>query len=120
MYPLGLVARHLAWAAEEDIGAADRMPRLSPRVVVVSAEVISVLVVVTVIAIVNGSETAMEDGLGMRGIGVRRFLGEIRRLREHRGVTEIGHRGIDGRRPGRGLGRVHHHRGGEGRWKFVI
>jgi len=100
-HPLGRVARQLAWVAEGDIGVAGRMHRLSPRVVVESAEAILVLVVVTAIAI--GSETvivtAMEDGLGMRGIGVHRFLGENRRLHEHRGVTGIGHLRIDGRHP---------------------
>jgi len=111
MHPLGRVARHLARAAEGDIGAAGRMHRLSPRVVVVSVEAILVLVVVSV----SESESAMEVGLGMRGTGVRRFLGENPPLREHRGVTGIGHRGIDGRRPGLGLGRVRHHRGGGGR-----
>lgn len=62
MHPLGLAARHLARAAEGDIGVGDRMHRLSPRGVVVSAEAIWVLVVVIVTAIVNGNETAMEGG----------------------------------------------------------
>lgn len=83
MHPLGRVARHLARVAEGDIGAAGQMRRLSLRVVVESAEVILVLVVVI------GNETVMEDGSGMRGIGVRRILGENRRLREHRGVIGI-------------------------------
>jgi hypothetical protein len=115
MHPLGRVAPHPAWAAEEDIGVAGRMLRLSPRVVVENVEVILVLVAVIVIAIATVSGTAMEDGLGM-GIGVRRFLGENRRLREHRGVTGIGHRGTDGRRRGRlGRVRVRQRRGGVGR-----
>ena len=118
MLPLGREAPHLARAAEGDIGAAGRTHRLSPRARAESAEAILGLVAVTVTAIV--SETVvivMEDGLGMRGTGVRRFLGENRRLREHRGETGIGHRGIDGRHPGLGLGpgRVRHHRGGGGR-----
>jgi hypothetical protein len=119
IHPLGQEVRQLGRAAEGDIGVVGRMHRLSPRVVVESAEAILVLVVVTAIAI--GSETvivtAMEDGLGMRGIGVHRFLGENRRLHEHRGVTGIGHLRIDGRHPGLGLGLglVRHHRGGGGR-----
>jgi hypothetical protein len=60
MYPLGRVARHQARVAEGDIGGAGRMHRLSPHVVVESAEAILVLVAVTVT--VNGSETVMEDG----------------------------------------------------------
>jgi hypothetical protein len=107
------------------------MHRLSPRAVVESAEAILGLVVVTVIAIEIASETVeivMEVGLGMRGIDVRRFLGENRRLREHHGVTGIGHREIDGRHPGLvlGPGRVRHHRGGGGRcvdlfvWKMLF
>lgn len=83
MHPLGRVARHLAQVAEGDIGAAGQMRRLSLRVVVESAEVILVLVVVI------GSETVMEDGSGMRGIGVRRILGENHRLHEHHGVIGI-------------------------------
>jgi hypothetical protein len=51
----------------------------------------------------------------MRGIGVRRILGENRRLREHRGVTGIGDRGIDGRCLGLVLVLVRHHREGGGR-----
>ena len=92
--PLGREAPHLARAAEGDIGAVGRTHRLSPRAVVESAEAILGLVVVTVIAIEIASETVeivMEVGLGMRGIDVRRFLGENHRLREHRGVTGIGH-----------------------------
>jgi hypothetical protein len=89
------------------------MHRLSPHVVVESAEAILVLVVVTVT--VSGSETVMEgDGLGMRGIGVRRILGENHHLREHRGVTGIGDRGIDGRYLSLVL--VRHHREGGGRY----
>jgi hypothetical protein len=115
MHPLGRVARHLVRVAEGDIGVAGRMHRLSPHVVVESAEAILVLVAATVTVTVSGSETAMEDGLGMRGIGVRRILGENRRLREHRGVTGIGDRGIDGRCLGRVLVLVRHHREGGGR-----
>ena len=119
MHPLGQVAPHPARAAEEDIGVAGRMPRLSPRVVVENVEVTLVLVavIVIVIATVSGTATAtaMEDGSGM-GIGVRRFLGENRRLREHRGVTVTGHRGTDGHRRGRlGRVRVRRRRGGVGR-----
>jgi hypothetical protein len=113
MHPLGRVARHLVRVAEGDIGVAGRMHRPSPLVVVESAEAILVLVAVTVT--VSGSETVMEDGLGMRGIGVRRILGENRRLREHRGVTGIGDRGIDGRCLGLVLALVLHHREGGGR-----
>jgi len=113
MYPLGRVARHLALVAEGDIGVAGRMHRLSPHVVVESAEAILVLVALTVTG--SGSETVMEDGLGMRGIGVRRILGENRRLREHRGVTGIVDRGIDGRRLSLVLVLVRHHREGGGR-----
>jgi hypothetical protein len=116
MHPLGRVARHLARVAEGDIGVAGRMHRLSPHVVVESAEAILVLVGVTVTG--SGSETVMEeDGLGRRGIGARRILGENRRLREHRGVTGIGDRGIGGRRLGLlVLVLVHHHREGGGRF----
>jgi hypothetical protein len=113
MHPLGRVARHLAWVAEGDIGAAGQMHRLSPHVVVESAEAILALVAVTVTVI--GSETVMEDGLGTRGIGVRRIPGENRRLREHRGVTGIVDRGIDGRFLGLVLALVRHHREGGGR-----
>lgn len=109
IHPLGRVARQLARAAEGDIGVAGRMHRLSLRVVVESVEVNLVLVAVTA----SGSGIAMEDGLGM-GIGVRRFLGETRRLHEHRGVTGIGHRGTDGHRRGLGLVRVRQRRGGGG------
>jgi len=119
MHLLGRVAQYLARVAEEDIGVAVRMHRLSPHVAVENAEVISLLVAVTVTvtatATGSGSETAMEVGLGMRGIGVRHFLRENRRLREHRGVTGSGDRGIGDRCLGLGLGRVLHHRGGEGR-----
>ena len=114
MRPLGRVAQHLARVAEGDIGVAGRMHRLNPRVVVESAEAILVPVGVTVT--VSGSETVMvEDGLGMRGTGVRRILGEIHRLREHRGLTGIGDRGIDGRCLGLVLVLVRHHRVGGGR-----
>jgi hypothetical protein len=113
MHPLGRVARHLAWVAEGDIGVACRMHRLSPHVVVESAEAILVLVAVTVTVI--GSETVMEDGLGMREIGVRCILGENHRLLEHRGLTGIGDRGIDGRCLGLVLVLVHHHHEGGGR-----
>jgi hypothetical protein len=113
MHPLGLVARHLVRVAEGDIGVAGRMHRPSPLVVVESAEAILVLVAVTVT--VSGSETVMEDGLGMRGIGVRRILEENRRLREHRGVTGTGDRGIDGRCLGLVPVPVRHHREGGGR-----
>ena len=117
MHPLGQVAqvaRHPAWVAEGDIGVAGRMHRLSPHVVVESAEAILVLAAVTVT--VSGSETAMEDGLGMREIGVRRILGENRRLREHRGVTGIVDRGTDGRCLGLVLVLVRHHHEGGGRY----
>ena len=109
IHPLGRAARQLAQVVEVDIGVAGRMHRLSLRVVVESVEVNLVLGAVTA----RGSGIAMEDGLGM-GIGVRRFLGETRRLREHRGVTGIVHRGIDGRRRGLGLVRVRQRRGGGG------
>lgn len=111
IHPLGRVARQLVRAAEGDIGVAGRMHRLSLRVVVESVEGNLVLGAVT--ASGSGSGIAMEDGLGM-GIGVRRFLGETRRLREHRGATVIVHRGIDGRRRGLGLVRVRQRRGGGG------
>ena len=110
MHPLGRVARHLARVAEGGIGVAGRMRRLSPHVVVESAEAILVLVAVTVT--VSGSETVMKDGLGMRGIGVRRILGENHHLREHRGVTGIGDRGIDGHCLGLVLVRLHREGGG--------
>lgn len=114
-HPLGRVARQLAWAAEGGIGVAGRMHRLSPHVVVESVEVNLVLVAVTVTVTASGSGSgiAMEVGLGM-GIGVRRFLGETRRLREHRGVTGIGHRETDGHCRGLGLVRVRQRRGGGG------
>ena len=113
MHPLGRVAQYLARVAEEDIGVAGRMHRPSPHVAVESAGAILVLVGVTVT--VSGSETVMEDGLGMRGIGVHRILGENRPLREHRGVTGIGDRGIDGRYPSLAPVLVRHHREGGGR-----
>ena len=116
MHPLDRVALHLARVAEGDIGAAGRMHRLSPHVLVESAEAILVLVGVTVTG--SGSETVMEeDGLGRRGIGARCILGENRRLREHRGVTGIGDRGIGGHRLGLLVHvLVHHHREGGGRF----
>jgi hypothetical protein len=92
------------------------MHRLSPHVVVESVEAILVLVAVTG----SGSETVMEDGLGMRGIGVRRIPGGNRRLREHRGVTGIGDRGIDGRCLVLGLGLVRHHREGGVDFDLII
>jgi len=113
MHLLGRVARHLVRVAEGDIGVAGQMHRLSPHVVVENVEAILVLDAVTVT--VSGSETAMEDGLGMRGIGVRRILGENRRLREHRGVTGIGVQGIDGHCLNLVLVLAHHHREGGGR-----
>ena len=116
LHPLGLVALHLVQVAEGDIGVVGRMHRLSPHVVVESAEAISVLVGVTVSG--RGSATVMEDGLGMRGIGVRRILGETRHLREHHGVTGIGHRGIDGRCLSLVLVLVRHHREGGGRFDW--
>jgi len=117
MHPLGRVARHLARVAEGVIGVGGQMHRLSTHVVVESAEAILVLVAVTVT--VSGSETAMEDGLGMRGIGARRILGESRRLREHRGVTGIGDQGIDGRCPNLVLVLVLHHHEGGGRYVCI-
>lgn len=115
MHRLGRAARHLARVAEGDTGVAGRMHRLSPHVVVESAEAISVLVGVSVT--VSGSETVMEeDGLEMRGIGVRRILGENRRLLEHRGVTGIGDRGTGGRRPSLVLVLVRHQQEGGDRY----
>jgi len=116
MHPLARVPRHLAQVAEGDIGVAGRMHRLSPHAVVESAEAILVLAAVTV----SGSESVMEVALGMRGIDVRRILGENRRLREHRGVTGIGDRGIDGRFPGLVLVLVRHHREGGGRFQLIL
>ena len=119
MHPLGRVARHLARVAEGVIGVGGQMHRPSTHVVVGSVEAILVLVAVTVT--VSGSETAMEDGLEMRGIGARHILGESRRLREHRGVTGIGVQGIDGRCPNLVLVLVlvHHHREGGGRYVCI-
>lgn len=118
MHSLGRVARHLARVAEGDIGVVGQMHRLSPHVVAESAE--EILVLVAVIVTVSGSETAMEDGLGMRGIGVRRILGENHHLREHHGVTGIGDRGIDGRCLGLALVLVLHHREGGGRCVYAL
>ena len=115
MHPLGRVARHLARVAEEDIGVAGRMHRLSPHVVVESAEAILVLVAVTVTVSGSESETVMEVGLEMRGIGARCILGENHRLREHRGLTGIGDREIDGRCLLLALVLVRHHLEGGGR-----
>ena len=114
MHPLGRVAWHPARVAVGDIGAAGLMRRLSLRVVVESAEVILVLVVVI------ASETVMEDGLGMRGIGVRRILGESRRLREHRGVIGIVDQEIDGRCLGLVLALVRHRREGGGKFDSLV
>lgn len=113
MHSPGQVARHLARVVEGDIGVVGQMHRLSPHVVAESAEAILALVAVTVT--VSGSETAMEDGLGMRGIGVRRILGENHCLREHHGVTGIGDQGNDGRCLGLVLVLVRHHREDGGR-----
>lgn len=87
VHPLGRVALHLARVAEGDIGVVGQTHRLNPHAVVESVE--AILVLVAGIVIVTVSETVTEDGLGMRGIGVRCIPGENRRLREHRGVTGI-------------------------------
>jgi len=104
----------LAWVAAGGTGAAGRTRPLSLLGVVESAEVILALVGGTAIGNGIGIGTVMEDGLGMRGIGVHRHLGESHRLRECRGVTVTARRGIDGRCLGRDLGLVRRHRGDGG------
>jgi len=111
----------LARAAEADIGAVDPMRPLCLRVVVESAEATLVLPVArTAIGIVTGTETetVMEVGLGRRGIDDRRCLEENPRLRDRRGMTGIVRRGTDGRCLVLGLSlvRVHHLRGGGGKF----
>ena len=119
LHRLAMRARGPASAAGVGIGAVGRMRPLSPRVVVESAAEATLVLLVVRTAIGIGTVTVMEGDLGMRGIDDHRCLGENRRLREHRGVSGIVHRGTDGQCLGLGLGlgldRVpHQQRGGGG------